>query len=220
MGGGRRLCELAGCKKIAESGGTQHCKAHGGGRRCQHEGCPKQAVTGGLPTCIAHGGGKRCQHEGCFKTVAQFPGSVYCTLCLRRGVAAPSPPVSHAVLPPQPSPAHARSPAHRAPPTAAATVSDEEPEDDNDDECTLCGARGGFLISCSFCARSFHFDCLDTETLESLSKSPDDASWACPRKACKVPSLLTISVRLGVRASLSCLRCGRWCPDRRPWAQF
>ena len=108
MGGGRRLCELAGCKKIAESGGTQHCKAHGGGRRCQHEGCPKQAVTGGLPTCIAHGGGKRCQHEGCFKTVAQFPGSVYCTLCLRRGVAAPSPPVSHAVLPPQPSPAHAR----------------------------------------------------------------------------------------------------------------
>jgi len=78
-------------------------------------------------------------------------------------------------------------------------------EEKKDDECTVCGDRGGFLISCSFCVRSFHFECLDKETLLSLTAEPSgDTSWACPRKVCKVPSLrnpVTISVRLGVRVA-------------------
>ena len=40
---GRRQCELEGCTKRAESGGTPHCKAHGGGRRCQTVDCTKSA---------------------------------------------------------------------------------------------------------------------------------------------------------------------------------
>jgi hypothetical protein len=34
---GRRQCELEGCTKLVQGGGTPHCKAHGGGKRCQHE---------------------------------------------------------------------------------------------------------------------------------------------------------------------------------------
>ena len=79
---GRRQCELDGCTKRAESGGTPHCKAHGGGRRCQEEGCTKSA-RGSTQRCKAHGGGKRCRQDGCSKPVAQAPGSVYCRLCLR-----------------------------------------------------------------------------------------------------------------------------------------
>jgi hypothetical protein len=46
---GKRQCELAGCTKQAQSGGTPHCIAHGGGKRCQHEDCTKGAVGGGTP---------------------------------------------------------------------------------------------------------------------------------------------------------------------------
>jgi hypothetical protein len=81
--------------------------------------------------------------------------------CLPREVPAPRPP---------------------APATAAATRGDDEREDEHDDDCTLCGDGGARLICCSFCVRSFHFDCLGL-TVEP----PRDASWACPRKACKVP---------------------------------
>jgi pentatricopeptide repeat protein len=62
-------CELEGCTKRAESGGTQHCKAHGGGRRCQREGCTKAAAGAGTPHCLTHGGGKRCQEKGCTNPV-------------------------------------------------------------------------------------------------------------------------------------------------------
>ena len=77
---GKRQCELEGCSKWAQSGGTPHCKAHGGGKRCQHEGCCKSAI-GDTEHCKAHGGGRRCQQDGCTKPVAHAPGSVYCTLC-------------------------------------------------------------------------------------------------------------------------------------------
>ena len=105
---GRRQCELDGCTKWIQGGGTPHCvahgggkrcqeegclksarcdtgacAAHGGGRRCQHLGCPKGAASGGTQHCQAHGGGKRCQKQGCSKAVAQAPGSMLCTLCLR-----------------------------------------------------------------------------------------------------------------------------------------
>jgi hypothetical protein len=40
---GRRPCELDGCTKWAEAGGTPYCKAHGGGKRCEEEGCSKSA---------------------------------------------------------------------------------------------------------------------------------------------------------------------------------
>jgi hypothetical protein len=89
----------------------------------------------------------------------------------------------------------------RPPATAAETDSDEEPEDDNDDDCTLCGDGSGRLICCSFCPRSFHFDCLGLTV-----DPPRDAAWACPSKVCKVPSLLTTQSRSasawGVRVSL------------------
>jgi hypothetical protein len=34
---GRRQCELEGCFKGIQAGGTPHCRAHGGGKRCQEE---------------------------------------------------------------------------------------------------------------------------------------------------------------------------------------
>jgi hypothetical protein len=175
-------------------------------RACQHPDCSKGATGGGTPHCVAHGGGRRCKHAGCTKAVAKGIGSVFCTPCESRWGPGPLPPV------------HTRS--HRSRFAAGGTSDEEEEEEkEHDDECTLCGDRGGFLISCSFCARSFHFDCLDQETLLSLTAEPSgDASWACPRKACKVPSLLTISVRLGVRVSFSSLRCELWGSDRRLWA--
>jgi hypothetical protein len=40
---GRRQCELEGCTKGAESGGTPFCIAHGGGKRCQVQDCTKGA---------------------------------------------------------------------------------------------------------------------------------------------------------------------------------
>jgi hypothetical protein len=80
-GGGRR-CQHEGCTKGAE-GGTGYCVTHRGGRRCQEAGCTKSA-QGGKPHCSAHGGGRRFQQQGCSKSVARAPGSVYCTLCLRR----------------------------------------------------------------------------------------------------------------------------------------
>ena len=277
---GKRQCELEGCTKWVQAGGTPHCKAHGGGKRCQQEGCFKSAMAGRPLRCIAHGGGRRCQHEGCTKSVARLAGSKYCSacaadvesaeeeraearggeastaqwdqmvsemgagrlsggdefaacgevlcsatkakerkkkaICLPRGIPAPPPPppprrrppVPRPVLRPQPPPAAARSSARRAPPTAVETVVSVETvivEKKKDDECTVCGDRGGFLISCSFCVRSFHFECLDKETLLSLTAEPSgDTSWACPRKVCKVPSLrnpVTVSVRLGVRVA-------------------
>jgi hypothetical protein len=166
-----------GCTKGAVYG-TPYCKGHGGSRRCHYEGCSTSAQGGGTPHCVAHGGGKRCAEEGCSKSI--HPGSVYCTLCIKipRGIPAPSPPAPRPVLRPQPRP-------------TVKTDDDDEPEDDRD-ECTVCGDRGGFLISCSFCVRSFHFECLDKETLLSLTAEPSgDTSWACPRKVCKVPSLRT-----------------------------
>ena len=81
---GRRQCELDGCTKLVQAGGTPHCKAHGGGKRCQEEGCAKGAASSGTQRCRAHGGGKRCKHEGCSKPVVRAPGSVYCRLCLQR----------------------------------------------------------------------------------------------------------------------------------------
>jgi hypothetical protein len=72
---GRRQCELAGCSKGIQAGGTPHCIAHGGGKRCQHEGCTKSAI-GDTEHCVAHGGGKRCQEEGCIKSAIGDTG--YC----------------------------------------------------------------------------------------------------------------------------------------------
>jgi hypothetical protein len=46
---GKRQCELDGCSKLAVSGGTPHCTAHGGGERCKHEDCTKAAASGGTP---------------------------------------------------------------------------------------------------------------------------------------------------------------------------
>jgi hypothetical protein len=84
------------CSKAAVTGGTPHCRAHGGGRTCQHEGCSKPGQGGGTLHCKAHGGGKRCQHEGCAKPVAQAPGSVLCTLCLRAAQPQPHGAEAHA----------------------------------------------------------------------------------------------------------------------------
>jgi hypothetical protein len=71
---GRRQCELEGCSKRAESGGTPYCKVHGGGKRCQEKGCTKSAAGGGTPCCVAHGGGKRCQEKGCTKSAVGDTG--------------------------------------------------------------------------------------------------------------------------------------------------
>jgi hypothetical protein len=66
---GRRQCELEGCSKGIQAGGTPFCKAHGGGKRCQEKDCTKSAATeGSTGYCIAHGGGKRCQTVDCFKS--------------------------------------------------------------------------------------------------------------------------------------------------------
>jgi hypothetical protein len=72
---GRRQCELDGCTKWVQAGGTPHCKAHGGGKRCQEEGCTMSAATGGAHRCKAHGGGKRCQEEGCFRSAQGGTGA-------------------------------------------------------------------------------------------------------------------------------------------------
>jgi hypothetical protein len=63
---GKRQCDLEGCTKLAASGGTPCCKAHGGGKHCQHAGCSKSA-RGDTGQCVGHGGGKWCQHESCLK---------------------------------------------------------------------------------------------------------------------------------------------------------
>jgi hypothetical protein len=55
---GKRQCELAGCTKGIQAGGTPFCKAHGGGKLCQHGGCSKSAAGSGTQHCIAHGGGR------------------------------------------------------------------------------------------------------------------------------------------------------------------
>jgi ferredoxin len=95
------------------------------------------------------------------------------------------------------STARAVTVAHTAQVAATASSSLPFQEEENDDDCTLCGgARGGFLISCSFCVRSFHFDCLDAESLLSLTVEPSGDAWACPRKVCKVPSLPTTQAQL------------------------
>jgi hypothetical protein len=88
-----------------------------------------------------------------------------------------------------PEPTEATAAPNKAAKRKAEPEQQEEQEQENDDECTLCGDRGGFLISCSFCVRSFHFDCLDTESLLSLTVESSCDAWACPRKVCKVPSL-------------------------------
>jgi hypothetical protein len=51
---GRRQCELEGCTKGIEAGGTPFCIAHGGGKRCQEEDCCKSA-RGDTGFCVAHG---------------------------------------------------------------------------------------------------------------------------------------------------------------------
>jgi hypothetical protein len=149
---------------------------------------------------VTHGRGRRCKHGGCSKPVARGPGSAgYCAPCLLREK-------PHLAAP---TPSHARRR------TAVETDSDDddEPEEEEDDDCTLCGERGGFLIGCTFCARSFHFDCLDTETLLGLTTESDgDAAWACPRKVCKVPVPPYKQRPLGREGQP--LECERWCPDR------
>jgi hypothetical protein len=44
---GKRECELEGCTKRVQGGGTPHCIAHGGGKRCQEASCSKSAQAGG-----------------------------------------------------------------------------------------------------------------------------------------------------------------------------
>ncbi|OWZ14237.1 hypothetical protein PHMEG_00012317 [Phytophthora megakarya] len=50
-GGGAPHCQVEGCEKVAEPGGS--CWAHGGGKRCKVEGCMKRRVSKGL--CSDHG---------------------------------------------------------------------------------------------------------------------------------------------------------------------
>jgi hypothetical protein len=63
---GRRQCELEGCTKWIQFGGTPFCKAHGGGKRCQTVDCTKGAAAGGDGLhCVTHGGGPRCAVVRC-----------------------------------------------------------------------------------------------------------------------------------------------------------
>jgi hypothetical protein len=64
---GKRQCELEGCTKWAQTGGTPFCIAHGGGKRWQEESCTKSARPG-TQHCSAHGGGRRCQTVDCTKS--------------------------------------------------------------------------------------------------------------------------------------------------------
>jgi hypothetical protein len=198
-GGGKR-CEHEGCGKAASRGGTQHCVSHGGGRRCQREGCSK-SVSKATPSdvfcrlCMP----KRSHQAKSKQFGAQAEPS---QLPPKKRAAALQPPARRAAptvaktdsdeeLESDDEQEDSDEEVEEAEGEEEEEGSDDEEEQQEeeqkkDDECTLCGGDGGFLISCNFCARSFHFECLDKETLLSLTAESGDAAWACPRKVCKV----------------------------------
>jgi len=52
-------------------------------------------------------------------------------------------------------------------------VSDESDDDENEDSCTMCD-KGGNLLCCDNCPKSYHLKCLGMDDL------PGESKWVCP----------------------------------------
>ncbi|KAL7546948.1 hypothetical protein ACHAWF_010266 [Thalassiosira exigua] len=81
-------------------------------------------------------------------------------------------------------------------------VGREDPlHDPNDDDCYICG-KGGRLICCDFCTKSFHLAC----HIPNLDSVPEDKKWRCCE--CKAP-LLKKRQRCGECEDCTRADCGK-----------